>query len=115
VKIEPPSSDEGIMELNGADFDQEMLGAGCPVLVQFWASGSASCRDLFPVLESVATDDSFPVKEVRVNVEHHEELTRQHAVRAAPTMLIFNRGGLQDQIIGHATKQDVHAKLRCFR
>jgi thioredoxin-like negative regulator of GroEL len=47
-----------------------------------------------------------------VNVEHHESLTDQYGVRAVPTLLIFNQGGLQDQIVGRTTEQAVRESLR---
>jgi thioredoxin-like negative regulator of GroEL len=50
-----------------------------------------------------------------VNVEHHEKLTEQYGVRAVPTLLIFNQGGLQDQIVGRTTEQAVRATLERLR
>jgi thioredoxin-like negative regulator of GroEL len=46
-----------------------------------------------------------------VNVEHHENLTDQYGVRAVPTLLIFNQGALQDQIVGRTTEQTVRERL----
>jgi thioredoxin 1 len=46
-----------------------------------------------------------------VNVEHHEDLTDQYGVRTVPTLLIFNQGALQDQIVGRTTEQAVRERL----
>ena len=67
------------------------------------------------VLESIADDEAVPVKVARVNVEFHEELAEQYGVWAVPTLLIFNQGGLQDQIVGRATAQEVREKLERFK
>ena len=112
-----PSDEKAIVnnnfiELNETNFGREVLNATQPVLVEFWAGWSAPCRDMAPMLESVAEDEAVPVKVARVNVEHHEELTEQYGVRAVPTLLIFNQGGLQDQIVGRTTEQAVRERLK---
>ncbi|MCU0784201.1 MAG: thioredoxin domain-containing protein [Verrucomicrobia bacterium] len=104
-----------VIEVNEANFPREVLGARRPVLVQFWASWSDPCKAMTPVLESVAEHEATPVKVARVNVEHHEGLAEEYGVRAVPTLLIFNRGNLQDQIIGRATEQEVREKLECLK
>ena len=100
-----------VIELNEANFDREVLNATQPVLVEFWAGWSGPCKAMAPMLESVAEDKAVPVKLARVNVEDHENLTEQYGVRSVPTLLIFNQGGLQDQIVGRTTEQAVRERL----
>jgi len=102
---------DNCIELDEANFHQEVLSALQPVLVEFWAGWSESCKAMAPVLESVAKDDVVPVKIARVNVERHENLTDQYGVRAVPTLLLFNQGALQDQIVGRITEQAVRESL----
>jgi thioredoxin 1 len=102
---------DNFIELNEANFDREVLDAMQPVLVEFWAGWSEPCKAMAPVLESVAKDDAIPVKIARVNVERHESLTDQYGVRAVPTLLLFNQGALQDQIVGRTTEQAVRESL----
>jgi thioredoxin 1 len=104
-----------VIELNEANFDREVLNATQPVLVEFWAGWSDPCRAMAPLLESVAEDKAVPVKVARVNVEDHENLTEQYGVRSVPTLLIFNQGGLQDQIVGRTTEQAVRERLERLR
>jgi thioredoxin 1 len=100
-----------VIELNEANFDREVLNATQPVLVEFWAGWSDPCKAMAPMLESVAEDEAVPVKVARVNVEDHENPTEQYGVRSVPTLLIFNQGGLQDQIVGRTTEQAVRERL----
>ena len=104
-----------VIELNEANFGQEVLGAKHPVLVQFWAGWSEPCKAMTPFLKSVAEDDGTAVKVCRVNVEHHEVLAEEYGVRAVPTLLIFKEGGLRDQIVGRATEREVREKLERFK
>ena len=100
-----------VIELSEVNFAREVLNATQPVLVEFWAGWSDPCKAMAPMLESVAEDKAVPIKVARVNVEDHENLTEQHGVRSVPTLLIFNQGGLQDQIIGRTTEQAVRERL----
>ena len=100
-----------VIELNEANFNREVLNATQPVIVEFWAGWSDPCKAMAPLLESVAEDKAVPVKIARVNVEDHENLTEQYGVRSVPTLLIFNQGGLQDQIVGRTTEEDVRERL----
>ena len=104
-----------VIELDEANFDREVLNATQPVLVEFWAGWSDPCKAMAPMLESVAEDKAVPVKLARVNVEDHENLTEQYGVRSVPTLLIFNQGGLQDQIVGRTTEQAVRERLERLR
>ena len=106
---------KNFIELSEANFDREVLNAMQPVLVEFWAGWSDPCKAMAPMLESLAEDGAGPVKVARVNVEDHESLTEQYGVRSVPTLLLFNEGGVQDQIVGRTTEQAVRAKLERLR
>lgn len=101
----------GVIELNEDNFAREVLGVPHPVLVQFWAGGSELSKAMTPLLEALAEDNTVAVKVGRVNVAHHEELAEHYGVQCVPTMLIFNQGGLKDQIVGRTTEQEVRTKL----
>jgi thioredoxin 1 len=103
-----------VIELNESNFKQEVLNAHRPVLVEFWAGWSDPCKAMGPLLESIAEDDNIPVKVAKVNVEHHEQLAEEYGIRAVPTLLIFNQGGLQDLIVGRTTEREVREKLEQF-
>jgi len=101
-----------VIELNQANFAQEVLEAHNPVLVQFWAGWSDPCQAMAPALDAVAEDEAVPVKLARVNVEQQEELAERYGVRGVPTLLIFNQGGLRGEIVGRASEQQLREKLQ---
>jgi thioredoxin 1 len=103
-----------VIELNEMNFKREVLNARDPVLVEFWADWSDPCKAMVPMLESIAEDGDVPVKVAKVNVEHHEQLAEEYGVRAVPTLLVFSRGGLRDQIIGRTTEREVREMLENF-
>ena len=97
--------------LNAANFDQEVRGATEPVLVEFWAGWSDTCKAVACVIDSVVEDPSIPFKVCEVNVEKNELLTENCGVRTVPTLLIFRQNGLQGQIVGHTTEEELRRKL----
>jgi thioredoxin 1 len=99
------------IESNETNFELEVLSALQPVLVEFWAGWPEASKAMAPLFETVARDDAVPVKIVKVNVEDHENLTDRYGIRAVPTLLLFNQGTLQDQIIGRTTAQAVRESL----
>ena len=73
---------QSAIDLNEANFDQEVLHATQPVLVGFWAGWSDPCKTMTPRLASAAEGPAVPVNVARVKVEHHKKLTEQYGVRA---------------------------------
>jgi len=94
-----------LIELNEDNFYHEVLNATLPVIVEFWAGWSESCKAITPILEAVATDRAGSVKFARVNVEEHEALTQLCGVESVPALLVFHSGGRQDQLVGRTTVQ----------
>ena len=104
-----------MIDLNQANFEQEVLDASTPVVVAFLSSRSELCQAVAPALESVAEHGSMPMKVARVNVEGQGELVDQYGVRGLPTLLIFNRGRLHDQIIGRTTERELRQRLETLK
>jgi thioredoxin 1 len=100
-----------VIELNEANFHQEVLSALQPVLVEFWAVWPGASKGVAQLLETVPKDDAVPVKIVRVNVENHENMTDLYNDRAVAALLLFNQGAVQNQIVGRTTAQAVHESL----
>lgn len=100
-----------VIDLNELNFEREVLDATSPVLVAFWAGWSDLCKAMTPLLESIAQSNPAPVKVARVKMEHQRQLAEQYGVGAVPTLLIFNRGELKDQMVGRVSEEEVRRKL----
>lgn len=105
----------GVIEINETNFHHEVLAAGGPVLVQFWSGASEVSKTMAEMVQSVAEQDAMSVKVARVNVESQAGLAEQYGVRTVPTVLIFNEGGLRDEIVGRTSEQEVRDKLERFK
>jgi thioredoxin 1 len=98
-------------EIRDNEFPEEVLNAGSPVLVDFWAPWCGPCRMVGPVLEEVAKDYDGKVKVGKVNVDDNNDTATRYGIMSIPTMLIFKGGEPVETIIGFRKKEDLNSLL----
>lgn len=98
-----------------ADFDEVVLGAARPVLVDFWAEWCPPCRAMNPVLEAVAAEQQGRLDIVKVDVDANPELAVRYNALALPVMLVFEGGEPVRRVLGarpkHVLEKDLAAYL----
>lgn len=100
------------IELTTADFKDTILGAGKPVLVDFWATWCPPCRAQLPILDEVAAEIGEDAVVAKINVDEEQALAQMFAVRSIPTLLIFKDGELAKRYIGLTSKDELLRALR---
>ncbi len=93
------------IEVTDATFEQEVLNASVPVLVDFWAIWCAPCRLIAPVVEELANEYEGKLKVAKLDVDHNPNTAVKYGIRSIPTLLIFKNGQVVDQIVGAVPKQ----------
>lgn len=79
-------------ETSDSTFEQDVLKAGAPVLVDFWAEWCGPCRQIAPIVEGLSQDMAGKLKVVKVNIDHNPETPQKYGVRGIPTLIIFKDG-----------------------
>jgi len=96
---------ENIKQVTDATFEQDVLKAEAPVLVDFWAPWCGPCRMVSPVLEKLATLYAGRVTFLKMNVDENQQTAMQYGIRSIPTIALFRGGEVVDGVLGAAPAQ----------
>jgi thioredoxin 1 len=93
-----------VVTFTDGNFDSDVLKAGTPVLVDFWAEWCGPCRAMGPTIDALATDYGEKVTIGKLNVDENPSVTTRYMVRGIPTVMLFKGGELVDQVVGLVDK-----------
>jgi thioredoxin 1 len=100
-----------IVVLTQDNFAAEVLQSFTPVLVDFWAEWCGPCKAIGPILDELSDEYEGRVKIGKVNIDEQQGLAAEYGIRAIPTLLLFDKGQVADQIVGLRSKRDLKASF----
>ncbi|MEX0644427.1 MAG: thioredoxin [Parvularculaceae bacterium] len=95
-----------------ASFEADVLGAGEPVLVVFWAEWCGPCRLIAPALEELAAQYEGKLTVAKINIDESPETPGRYGVRGIPTLMIFRNGELASTKVGAAPKSAIESWIK---
>jgi thioredoxin 1 len=98
-------------EVNSSSFEAEVLQSELPVLVDFWAPWCGPCKALTPTIDKLASELDGKVKIVKLNIDESPEIAGKYSIMSIPTLLIFDKGNVSDQLVGLVQKEKIMDKL----
>jgi len=102
---------ELIFNVSDASFEQEVLQAQGPVLVDYWAEWCGPCKMIAPILDEIAQGYQGKLKVCKLNIDDNPETPSKYGVRGIPTLMLFKDGNIEATKVGALSKSQLAAFL----
>jgi thioredoxin 1 len=96
-----------VLKFTDARWNEEVLSASQPVVVDFWAEWCAPCKMMAPSIEALAEEFDGRVRVGKLNVDENAATSEKYDIRGIPTVMIFKGGEVKEQIVGVTSKENL--------
>jgi thioredoxin 1 len=100
-----------IKHVSDASFDQDVIQADKPVLVDFWAEWCGPCKAIAPILEEVSGTYASKLQVAKVDVDSNRDTAAKFGIRGIPTLVLFKNGQVAATKVGALTKAQLTSFL----
>ena len=97
-----------------ATWEQDVLQADGPILVDFWAEWCGPCRMVAPVLDQIQAENGDKITILKLNVDENPDLAMKYQITSIPAMKVFQGGEVKTTIIGAKPKFALEQDLAAF-
>lgn len=99
------------LEFTDDNFQNEVLDANQPVLVDFWAEWCGPCRMLAPVIDELATEFDGKAKIGKVDIDANRDAAVNYGIQSIPSVIIFKNGEVVNKFVGISPKEELASAL----
>jgi|TARA_R110002074_G_scaffold145034_1_gene293209 thioredoxin 1 len=100
---------ENLVHTSDDSFEQDVLNAEQPVLVDFWAEWCGPCKMIAPILDEIADEYAGKLKVVKLDIDSNPDMPRRFGVRGIPTLIIYKAGEVEATKVGAVSKSQLSA------
>jgi thioredoxin 1 len=105
-------AEEALVHVSDENFDEEILKADRPALVDFWAPWCGPCRVIGPTVEALAVQYRDQLKVAKVNIDDNPKTALIYSVMSVPTLILFKEGKVLDTLVGLVPKERLEAFIK---
>ncbi len=98
---------DAILHVTDGSFEQDVINAEGPVLVDFWAAWCGPCKMIAPVLDELADEYAGKVTICKMDVDANKETPAKYGIRGIPTLMVFKNGALEATKVGALSKSQL--------
>ncbi len=95
------------IKVTDASFQKDVLDAGKPVVVDFWAEWCGPCRMIAPALEELSTEMGEKITVAKINIDENPQVPMKYGVRGIPTLMVFKNGQVSATKVGALPKTKI--------
>lgn len=100
-----------VVHVTDGSFEQDVLQAKLPVLVDFWAEWCGPCKMISPVLEQIAKEYAGKAVIAKLNIDENPSTPPHYSIRGIPTLMLFKQGNVEGTKVGAVSKSQISAFL----
>ena len=100
---------ESIVHVTDDTFEDVIIKAEGPVLVDYWADWCGPCKMIAPILEEIATEYAGKVTIAKLNIDENPGTAPKYGIRGIPTLMIFKAGNVEATKVGAVSKSQLTA------
>jgi len=101
-----------LLHVSDATFEDEIVKAELPAMVDFWAEWCGPCKMVGPTVEALAKEYEGKIKIAKMDVDENRQTPARFGIRSIPTLILFKEGKVAQTLVGALPKGDIEKELR---
>src|SRR6266498_3620133 len=102
---------DNVQTFTDGNFEETVIKAGVPVLVDFWAEWCGPCKRLAPTVDALATEYGAKLTVGKLNVDDNPNTAFKFQIRGIPALLLFKGGQVVESVVGLTPKEELKKVL----
>jgi thioredoxin 1 len=99
--------EDRVETFSDATWNEKVLAAPGPVVVDFWAEWCAPCRMMSATVDALAEEFEGRARVGKLNVDENRAVSERYQIRGIPTMILFKGGEVKEQVVGVTSKENL--------
>ena len=101
-----------VLNTTDKNFENDVLKASKPVLVDFWAEWCGPCKAIAPALDEISIEMSNNITVAKINIDENHNIAQEFNIRSIPALMIFKNGKLEAEMMGQVPKSQLEEWIK---